>query len=226
MSEEHRDIVVRATYAHLEEVGAVGVRPMQIVDRDEDRTPVAEPNEQLTERFHAATAQLGHVEPMGRRTAVEGLDGTEHLLGPGAFAVGVGREDPAHDALFVNQDGGREGDVAAPARRVPVEDAEFIEKQAQEVVKQLLRGLKVHIPNTGRAGTSWAGSHFVPYGKGLVHWDGRHKRNRPLRNGSTSAALGHWRTWSCAVTPMKNASVKPARPSMRSSVVSTSSARC
>jgi hypothetical protein len=62
----------------------------------------------------------------------------------------------------------------------PVLD-EFIEKQAQEVVKQLLRGLKVHIPNTGRAGTSWAGSHFVPYGKGLVHWDGRHKRKRPLK---------------------------------------------
>ncbi|MFN3202788.1 MAG: hypothetical protein ACE366_30630 [Bradymonadia bacterium] len=84
--------------------------------------------------------------------------------------------------------------VTAPgylaARRMAFDDFEQGELQALDEVidddvrapvKELLRGLKVHIPNTGRAGTSWSGSHFVPYGKGLVHWDARHKGKRPIK---------------------------------------------
>ena len=104
--------------------------------------------------------------------------------------VGGGFDDP----VMQPPDENRHITITAPghltARRVAFDALEtheqealdeFVEEEAQEPVKQLLRGIKVHIPNTGRAGTSWQGSHFVPYGKGLVHWDARHKRNRPLK---------------------------------------------
>ena len=46
------------------------------------------------------------------------------------------------------------------------------------VVRAIIRELKVQIPGAGKAGQSWHGSHFVPYGKNLTHWDARFRRNR------------------------------------------------
>lgn len=56
--------------------------------------------------------------------------------------------------------------------------AEHIDEDIVEVIRAIIRELKVVIPGVGKAGQSWAGSHFVPYGANLTHWDARIKSNR------------------------------------------------
>jgi hypothetical protein len=59
-----------------------------------------------------------------------------------------------------------------------VEIASRIDEDLVEVVRAVIRELKVEIPGAGKAGQSWSGSHFVPYGANLTHWDARIRSNR------------------------------------------------
>jgi hypothetical protein len=62
--------------------------------------------------------------------------------------------------------------------------AQFVVPELIDLTKELLQGLRVQIPGQGKDRTNWSGSHFVPYGRGLAHWDARTKRTR--RRGTTT----------------------------------------
>lgn len=56
--------------------------------------------------------------------------------------------------------------------------SEKIDEDLVEVVRAIVREIKVEIPGAGKAGQSWSGSHFVPYGANMTHWDARIRSNR------------------------------------------------
>ncbi len=104
-----------------------------------------------------------------------------------ALAAGLDDEDLRHPERWKNLAGLNfkiPGHILArrfafdPDEGPDADVAQKIEPVFVDVVRAIVRELKVEIPGTGKDGQSWSGSHFVPYGAHLTHWDARIRARR------------------------------------------------